>query len=330
MHPVTDVRPAFLLSLPRSGSTLLQRMLGAHPAVSTCAEPWILLPVLAGLNPAGVYAHYNHGVAHRAVDAFTHRLPGGRDAMLARVRGYATGLYTDAAAPGAQVFIDKTPRYGLYIDDLLDAFPDAPMIVLWRNPLAVVASVLTSWLGGRWMPYLHDVDLFELLERLVGAVEHDPGRFHRLRYEDLVASPEAEMRRALAHLGLNWDERVVSGFSATDVRGPVGDRGAGSVGDGGGVSSAATDTWPAAFAGPIRQRWARRYLDWIGPRRLAAMGYDAAQLRQQLSAAPRRSAAVVDDLRLSAKGMAWRIAEPRILADKWAAHRRGDRVVGHG
>ncbi|MFV1990599.1 MAG: sulfotransferase, partial [Acidimicrobiales bacterium] len=52
---VSEIRPAFLLSLPRSGSTLLQRLLGAHSMVATVAEPWLLIPPLYALRDEGVY-----------------------------------------------------------------------------------------------------------------------------------------------------------------------------------------------------------------------------------------------------------------------------------
>lgn len=54
------ITPLFLFSLPRSGSTLAQRMLAAHPAVATVTEPWILLPFLYARKEEGVYAEYRH------------------------------------------------------------------------------------------------------------------------------------------------------------------------------------------------------------------------------------------------------------------------------
>lgn len=49
--------PLFLLSLPRSGSTLAQRFLAAHDAIARASEPWILLPYLytlrACVGPSG-------------------------------------------------------------------------------------------------------------------------------------------------------------------------------------------------------------------------------------------------------------------------------------
>ena len=44
-----SIRPIFIFSAPRSGSTLLQRVLAAHTQVATASEPWILLPLLSPL-----------------------------------------------------------------------------------------------------------------------------------------------------------------------------------------------------------------------------------------------------------------------------------------
>lgn len=326
---MTTLEPVFLLSLPRSGSTLLQRMLGAHPTISTSAEPWILLPLLAALDERGVYTRYNHRVAQRAMASFVGQLREGEAAYLAQVRQFAMGLYEGAADPDAAIFVDKTPRYGLYADRLLRTFPTSPMIVIWRNPLAVVASLLRSWLGSRWMPYLHIVDLYDLLDGLTSAVAADPERFHQLRYEDLVHRPEATLRRLVDRLGVPWDERILSDFGGTDVRGPVGDR-SGSLTGQTSVSSAAADQWPDAFVSPVRRRWATRYLDWIGHDRLQLMGYDDMQLRARLTAAPTRWKMVPADLALTAKGLAWRALEPQIMKDKWSRRSAPERMMSHG
>jgi hypothetical protein len=52
-------------------------------------------------------------------------------------------------------------------------------------------------------------------------------------------------------------------------------------------AAAALDAWRATMANPLRRRWCRRYLAWIGAERLATMGYDCAALETELAAAPR-------------------------------------------
>lgn len=327
---MATVQPAFLLSLPRSGSTLLQRMLGAHPAVSTTAETWLLLPLLSAFDDDGVYTRYNHRVAREAMRGFSDRLPEGRRGHDEEIRRYALGMYARAAEPEATVFLDKTPRYGVYVDRLLRAFPSAPMIVLWRNPLSILASLSRSFDRGHWMPYHHVVDLYDLLDSMTHAVASNPARFHQLRYEDLVADAETSLRAVLTHLGLAWDDRVTRDFATTDVRGPVGDLSvADSLAGLRTVSSTGGDRWQDVLAGPLRTRWAARYLDWIRPDRLALMGYDHRSLQEDLAATPTRWSTVPADAYHAAKGVVWRLVEPQILKDKWARRRAPERITSH-
>ena len=59
--------PVFLFSLPRSGSTLVQRLIAGHPQVATTSEPWILLPLLYTVRRPGAYTEYGHCVVFRAI-----------------------------------------------------------------------------------------------------------------------------------------------------------------------------------------------------------------------------------------------------------------------
>ena len=52
---MTEVAPVFLLSLPRSGSTLLQRLLAVSPEVATAPEPWFLLPLVQSTRATGTH-----------------------------------------------------------------------------------------------------------------------------------------------------------------------------------------------------------------------------------------------------------------------------------
>ncbi|MGH3139020.1 MAG: sulfotransferase, partial [Gaiellales bacterium] len=88
-----SVRPVFVFSLPRSGSTLLQRMVATHPEIATASEPWILLPQLYALRETGIVAEYGHRTAARAIADFGDSLPGGRDDYLDEVRRSALALY---------------------------------------------------------------------------------------------------------------------------------------------------------------------------------------------------------------------------------------------
>ncbi len=74
---MTEIRPLFLLSQPRAGSTFVQRVLAAHPKISTASEPWILLPLLYSLRDEGIRAAYDHHQLVLAIEDFSRQLPRG-------------------------------------------------------------------------------------------------------------------------------------------------------------------------------------------------------------------------------------------------------------
>jgi Sulfotransferase family len=312
--PRRGVEPVFLLSPPRSGSTLLQRMLGAHSAISTAAEPWLLLAPLYAGRPDGVYAEYSQETSSSALEHFWRRLPGGRQDYLSEVGAMARRLYEKASDHGARYFLDKTPRYSLVVNELLDTFPDAKVIFLWRNPLAIVASIVDTWFAGRWMAYHHKIDLYTGLEKLMAAWPRHQDRSVSIRYEDLVVDPRAALGRLLRYLELPWEESVVEDLNVARVEGPVGDPTG--VHRYPTVSREPVDRWKATLASPVRRAWCRRYLDWIGDQRMAVMGYDGNLLRKELDATPGRGGSFVPDLWDTAKGLVAVAVEPRILRDK--------------
>src|SRR5687767_5281478 len=88
-------QPLFLFSLPRSGSTLLQRVLAAHPAITTASEPWILLPLIYAYRRGGAYTEYNHVLGSSAVRGFAAQLTGGRGAFDAALRDFVLRVYAE-------------------------------------------------------------------------------------------------------------------------------------------------------------------------------------------------------------------------------------------
>jgi len=272
--------PILLLSLPRSGSTLVQRVLGAHPGVATASEPWLLLPFLLPLRddvPAA--GGWQPGI-HEALTDFARVLPGGIGAYEQAVAGAARSIYADAAGD-APYFLDKTPPYFLVVDEIVRTLPEARVVVLWRNPLSVLASVVETFCGGRWRPQDYPTSLFGGLARLVEGARDHADRVHTVRYEDLVGGEQDEWRRLTGFLGFEFEPASLRDFTAVRLDGAMGDKsgiGASAVG------SAQTEKWRATISNPLRRLWARRYLEWIGAERLAFMGYDLERLRAELGA----------------------------------------------
>ena len=287
-----SVRPVFVLSLPRSGSTLLQRMLATHPEVATASEPWVLLPQLYALRERGAVAEYGHRTAARAIADFSDALPGGRAAYLAEVRRSVTALYEQAAGEAAW-FLDKTPRYHLVVDEIMALFPVARFVFLWRNPLAVAASMIESFGHGHWNLGRYDVDLHGGLDRLIAAHERGDPRTVAIRFEDLVADPVAGTRTVFELLDLDPAMASAESFAGTSLNGRMGDRtGTASYTE---ISGEPVDRWRVTMANPLRKRWCAVYLRSLGPERLGAMGYDFDELARDVAGLRARPAGVASD-----------------------------------
>ncbi len=135
----------FIISLPRSGSTLLQRILGGHPEVTSTSEPWIMLHPAYGRRTEGIRTDYGADWAALGVNEFLEHYTDGPEVYDDAIRAFARTLYTNAMQRGGgSRFLDKTPRYVMIVDDLIRLFPAARFIFLLRNPLSVLSSLVNT------------------------------------------------------------------------------------------------------------------------------------------------------------------------------------------
>jgi hypothetical protein len=310
--------PIFLLSLPRSGSTLTQRVIAAHDGISTVSEPWLLLPFLDTLRrPMPMQSTYHAAVAIGFED-FVRALPGGEAEYLAEVRRFSLKLYERVADPGARFFVDKTVHYFLIVDLLLEAFPGARFIFLWRNPLSVIASMVETLGQGRWVMARHRLELFHGVHDLVRAYDRNRDRVHAVRYEDLLTGRGA-WEDLMAYVGVPFDRAALSEFSEVALVGRRGDQiGSRRYTE---VSSEPLGKWRRTLGNPIRVAWCRRYLRWIGRDRLEVMGYDLDRLLSELDAIETRPDGTLHDsldLLHAAGRELWRARMPdNRLASSW-------------
>jgi hypothetical protein len=323
----TEPTPLFLLSLPRSGSTLAQRILAAHQAIATASEPWILLPYLYTLREHGMYAEYNHRVLVQAVEDFCAVLPGGRNDYVAEIRRFALRLYGKASPNGARYFLDKTPRYHLISDEIVTAFPDGKYLFLWRNPLAVVASIMETWAGGKWNLYRFKVDLFDGIENLLRTYERHEDKVHAVRYEALITKPEETWGEVFRYLDLSFDRSALKHFGNVELGGRWGDHsGTQKYVE---VSGDPLERWRRTLNNPVRKAWCRRYLRWIGRDRLAVMGYDLDGLIADLDSLPTAYRQIGSDVGRGCWGLIRDLSEPKIIAQKLSKLPEWNRIHVH-
>ena len=296
------VQPIFVLSLPRSGSTLVQRVLSTYPQVATTPEPWLLLPFLSPLERGIPVATGWQRSVEEAFRAFMTEMPRGEEDYLEALRPMVAEVYARAAPPGSRYFLDKTPPYHWIANQIFRLFPDAKFIFLWRNPLSVVASVLETFAGGRWRPDDFRGTLFDGPRNLCAAHEAHADRSLAVRYEDLVAGDLSAWRSISEYLELDFDPDSLSEFAAVRFDGRHGDPVG--VHRYSRVSQDPLEKWRDTLRSPVRRLWCERYLGWLGERRLATMGYDLERLLADLDGLDSGGAGWVADLGDLGRGLA--------------------------
>ncbi|MCH2171156.1 sulfotransferase [Myxococcota bacterium] len=306
-------RLLFLISAPRSGSTLLARMLGTHSDIHAPAEPHLITP-LAHL---GYYeqvdtAPYDPIISRAAIHELVDQLPGGEADYLSALRAYSDDLYRRILdSTGRRVLLDKTPAYALVLDFLAKLYPNARYVVLTRNPLALWSSAVQSFYDGdHEAAHRHN----PLLERYVPAiarfVRQAPVPMHALHYEALVQEPAAELRRICDFAGLSFEPEMVDYGQHSEARGSAA-RGLGDPVTVAKESRPTTDSlerWLQDMAGdPSKVEQAQRILDGLEDEDLAVWGWERPQLEAQLATVPETGA------RRRGRGLSRHTLERRVL-----------------
>jgi len=211
----------FLVGTARAGTTLLQGMLGSHPAVYTLPEthfldkslpkqPWLRVFRLLGERDRQRVAAF---LATLQVPELARVLPQGLVHNKQRwTRALLAILDELAARQHKSLWLEKTPLH-LYYTDLLQATdPGVRILHLLRDPVDNIASLLDA--GQKHAEAFRQNSLPKAAARWVkeyqiqAAQIGKPGH-HFVRYERLVDSPEPVLRGVLAFLGLEWNPAVL-------------------------------------------------------------------------------------------------------------------------
>lgn len=319
----------FIISQPKAGSTLLQRILAGHPDIQTSAETWLMLHPAYGLRRKGIKTEYNARWASTGVREFLDNYADGRETYLDGIRSFAETIYGRVLEKhGKTLFLDKTPRYTMIIDELVELFPDARYILLIRNPLAILKSELHTYIGDDW-PQLAKFgpDLLDAPRRLVAARDRLGDAGFEIRYEDLVSEPEANVKVLCDFLDVTFSPAMLD-YSGTPA--PVG-----RMNDPVGVhrhtapSVESLDKWKALGTDRQLRHFALSYLEAVGDKTVSALGYDPARLRAEIEQATvEPSASPVYPWRLAIRPESeWGLRDSMRSAYLLAAQKRG-RVHG--
>lgn len=198
--PLAGPMPAFVVSFQRSGTTLLDTMLGSHSDVLVMEE----IPVINALI--------------REIGSYPQALGGASVGQLARWREvYWEQVHQQAGyrLKAHQRLIDKSPLHTIHLGLIQRLFPGAPIIFALRHPLDVVLSCFMQdfTLSSFMRRYTTIEGVAEVYQKVMGLWLHYqsvlPLNVFQIRYETLVIEPEPRMRELLEFLQLPWDPAVL-------------------------------------------------------------------------------------------------------------------------
>lgn len=268
----------FVISAPRSGSTMLERMLESHSMIKGGPEPHLLTP-LAHL---GVWdkvdkAPYDHILAAEAQKLFVDMLPNKEQDYWNACRAYCDTLYGRYLEGGAKsICLDKTPAYALVLPFIAKVFPDAKYVVLTRHPLALFSSYANSFFDGDYAQALsHNPILHRYIPAMAAFLRQNETSHIHVRYEDLVQDPETWMRRVYDYIGVPFEAGTID-------YGKSGQNHQKGLGDPIGVqqhsrpTTASLQKWVEELAAdPEKRSMMERMLQELDPEDLACCGYPA-------------------------------------------------------
>lgn len=218
-------QPIFVLGMPRSGTTLVDRILSSHPQVHSAGELQNFGVVLKRMSGSRTHDLLDPDTVERAAD------------IDPRALGAAYVASTRPATADKPRFVDKLPHNFLYAGHIARALPNARIVLLRRNPLDTCLGNFRQLFAQTSPYYDYSFDLLDtgryymMFDRLVRHWQRVlPGRIFELQYEGLVDDQEGQTRRLLEHCGLPWDPAClqfdrnaapVATASAVQVREPL-------------------------------------------------------------------------------------------------------------
>ncbi len=213
-------QPIFILGMARSGTTVLERMLGNHSQVISAGE----------LVDFGMQLHWAADTVNTHSNKFVSRIP---DLDLADV-GRRYLAQTQWRAKGRRFYIDKQPPNWALAGLIHAALPGARILHMVRDPMDVCFSNWRAFFGKTYAySYeLGDLASYYLAYRRTMAHWHKvmPGAIMDVHYADLVQNPEATLHKVFAFCGLDWESGCdniarnaapSATLSAAQVRGTV-------------------------------------------------------------------------------------------------------------
>jgi hypothetical protein len=245
-----------------------------------------MLHPLYALREKGFDAEYNATLALGGTQDFLGILPEGEEAYREALRRAFAFLYDRAlTGTGKTFFLDKTPRYYFIIPELYRVFPKAQYIFLLRNPIAVLASILDTWVKDNpFKLYHYRHDLLTAPSCIIEGIELLKSDAIVIRYEELVKDPETVLQKLCNRLEITYPPEMVEYGQQQLPQWHYGDPE--TVYQHTRPVSERAERWRETLSRSCMwQQWGQAYLQSLGPEVITGMGYSYKELEQKLISA---------------------------------------------
>ncbi len=216
----------FLVGAPRSGTTILQSLLAAHPKITSFPETkffhYLWADRLTSRLPDRLHRWFHQEI--NRPDLYDKSEVYHRQSTSDRIKWFVGILDRLAIEEENQIWLEKTPEHIYFVKDILDYLPEAKFIHLIRHPLDVVASMRKStqapgsdilW-GGEWT-------LEFCIERwksgaLITYCLRDSPQHLMVRYEDLLTDKTRLLSQCCYFIDVAYDVEMVRNYGAKALK----------------------------------------------------------------------------------------------------------------
>jgi len=189
----SDLKPIFILGMPRSGTTLVEQIVSSHSEVTGAGE-------------LSYVSRFGDPIARGAIKPNTKMILDFRQRYIEALKKRSDGKF---------IVTDKMPQNFLYVGLIFSAFPNAKVIHVNRDPVATCWSNYKNYFSDKDLGYCYDLDdivtyfglYTDLMQFWLG---HYGDRIYNLNYDNLTINQDDETRKLIEYLELEWENNCLS------------------------------------------------------------------------------------------------------------------------
>jgi len=200
---LVDIKPIFIMGVPRSGSTVVERIIGSGPKYIPIGEE------------TGVISNF---ITNKILEKESLNL-----GNVEHIRNELFDIYKDKGLISKKyenIFTDKSLDNFFYLELINDIYPNAKIINCRRDILSSIMSIFQNNLTA--LAWTHDLDnIFKYFDNYFKIIENykekKPDMIYELEFEKLIKNPEEESKKLMKYCELPWDKKCLEFHKRKDL-----------------------------------------------------------------------------------------------------------------